>query len=105
MKEEYQYATILKPYAKFSRTYVGLDISAAEVFRNIKQFDWPNYVRACRERFHRVAARNSIEIVVWSVDLDHESASIFHHIHVRGWLQGTLPFSTCLCGRNRPGAL
>jgi hypothetical protein len=47
MQEEYQYATIIKPYVKFSRTYVGLDISAAEVFRNIKQFDWPSYVRAC----------------------------------------------------------
>jgi hypothetical protein len=103
MEEEYQYATIIKPYAKFSRTYVGLDISAAEVFRNIKQFDWPSYVRACRERLHRVAAQSSIEIVVWSVDLDHERASIFHHILARGWLQGTLPLSLARALRPPPG--
>ena len=103
MQEEYQYATIIKPYANFSRTYIGLDISAAEVFRNIEQFDWPNYMRSCSERLHRVAAQSSIEIVVWSVDLDHERASIFHHILARGWLQGTLPLSLARALRPPPG--
>jgi hypothetical protein len=72
-----------------------LDISAAGVFRNIKQFELPSYVRACRETLHRIAAQHSIEILVWSVDLDHERASIFHHIHVRGW--STAPSSSLLC--------
>ena len=41
--------------------------------------------------------------MVWSVDLDHERASIFHHILARGWLQGTVPLSLARALRPPPG--
>ncbi len=103
MQDEFQYRAKIRPDPKTDRTNVSLEISARAVFRNWKDFDWPNYVRACRQSLHRVAAQDSMEILAWSIDLDFDRKSVFHHVRVRGLLRETRPLRIIRALRPPPG--
>jgi len=78
---------------KLDRTLVSLRISAPSAIVNSKELRWENYVEGCRQSLYRLAAQESTEILVWSIDLDweHELILITHHVYTRGLLPGTLP--------------
>ena len=66
---------------------------SAPVFRNPSSGEWEKYAAECRKSLHQVAARESVEILAWSIDVDRdeELARITHHVDARGLLQGLTP--------------
>lgn len=80
MNQEFTYRTQIRVDWKANRTYVSLEISAKRVVPNLNQRLWTRYLQMYRQSLHDVAARESMEILVWSVDLDFESETITHHV-------------------------
>lgn len=81
---------------KWDRKVCGTHVSArfsAPGFRDPNSGDWEKYAADCHESLHRVAARESVEILVWSIDLDWEDELILitHHVFARGLLPGATP--------------
>jgi hypothetical protein len=74
------------------RTHVYVKVSAPLFFRDPKNGNkkWEKYVANCRQSLHRVAAEESVEILVWSIDLEWEDelTVITHHVCARGLLPG-----------------
>jgi hypothetical protein len=93
MKNEFGLTTKINWDRKADRTHVYVKFSAPLVFRNSKNVEWEKYVAECRKSLHRVAAEESIEILVWSIDLDWEEelTLITHHVYARGLLPGVTP--------------
>jgi hypothetical protein len=103
MEKEFQYKSSIKLDCNADRTYIRLEIHAAGVFSKAKESYRLNYLRTCSQHLHRVAAQKSIQILVWSVELNPEHESIVHHITVRGVLYGTLPLPIARALRPPPG--
>ena len=103
MTTENTYGWAIRPDLKACLTHVSVEISAPAVFRNWKRFDWPKYVRGCRESLHRVSAAESIDLVISSTDLDFERELITHQICVRGILPGMLSLRIIRALRPPPG--
>jgi hypothetical protein len=103
MQNEFQYRTKVRPDPKADGTNVSLEISAQAIFRKLERFNWENYVRECRRSLHRVAAQESMDLVVWSIDLDFDRESVFHHVRVRGALRGMSPVLIIRALRPPPG--
>jgi hypothetical protein len=57
-----------------------LEISAKRVLRKLDKRYWTSYIQGCRQSLHDVAAQESLKILVWSVNLNHESETISHHV-------------------------
>jgi hypothetical protein len=91
MKNEFGLTWAVKWDRKADRTHVDVKFSA-QVFRdpNNGNEEWEKYVADCRQSLHRVAAAHSVEILVWSIDLDWEDelTVITHHVYARGLLPG-----------------
>jgi hypothetical protein len=102
MQNKFHSGTTIQPDLKADHIDVRLEISAPAVFRNWKDFDWPNYVRACRESLHRVAVEDSVEILTYSVHPDFEHESVSHHVRLRGVLV-TRPLRIARALRPSPG--
>jgi hypothetical protein len=92
MKDEFGLTFAVKWDRKADRTHVDVKFSAPLVFRdpNHGNEKWDKYVAVCRQSLHQVAAAQSVEILVWSIDLDWEDelTVITHHVYARGLLPG-----------------
>jgi hypothetical protein len=95
MKVEFGLTSAVKWDRKTDGTHVYVKFFAPLVFRdpNTGNADLEKYAADCRQRLHRVAAEQSVEILVWSIDLDWEDelTVITHHVYARGLLPGATP--------------
>lgn len=95
MKDEFGLTFAVKWDRKTDRTHVYVKFFAPLVFRdpNTGNADWEKYAADCRQSLHRVAAEQSVEILVWSIDLNWEDelTVITHHVYARGLLPGASP--------------
>jgi hypothetical protein len=103
MQDAYQYRNAIEPNPRLNVTNVSLKISVPAVFESLEEFDWEGYVEACRRSLYRVAARESMEVLLWSTDLDFDEQLVCHHVCVRGVLRGTLPLLIVRALRPPPG--
>src|SRR5437899_96289 len=80
MNQKFTYRIKLKVELKTNKAYVSLQIFAARVLPHFNQHSWTRYLDMCRQSLHHVADEESVQIQVWSVELDRESETISHHI-------------------------
>ena len=92
MKDEFGLTFAVNWDRKTDGTHVYVKFFAPLVFRdpNTGNADWEKYAADCRQSLHRVAAEQSVEILVWSIDLEWEDelTVIAHHVYARGLLPG-----------------
>jgi hypothetical protein len=95
MKVAFGLTSAVKWDRKTDGTHVYVKFFAPLVFRdpNTGNADLEKYAADCRQSLHRVAAEQSVEILVWSIDLDWEDelTVITHHVYARGLLPGATP--------------
>ena len=92
-KNEFGLTFAVKWDRNADRTRAYVKFSAPLVFRNPNNVAWEKYVADCHRSLHRVAAEQSVEILVWPIDLDwdDELTLISHHVYARGLLPGVTP--------------
>jgi hypothetical protein len=66
------------------RISMRFEIPAAGILSRARDFDFPNYSKACHESLGRVASEESIEILDWSIELDWEQQVVVHSVCARG---------------------
>jgi hypothetical protein len=103
MENDFQHRFKIEPLPKSELTNVTLEISAKAVFRNLSKFDFGHYFNECHLSLKRVAAQESVEIVVSSVDLDFEHEWVVHRVCMRGVWRGLEPLRIMRALRPPPG--
>jgi hypothetical protein len=73
------------------RTFVRMEVSIPGAFRNAKDSDWDRYLDACRQNLYRVVTGESVELRVWSSELDEASETIIHSVALGGEVWGAVP--------------